>query len=263
MIVAWWSAGVTSAVACKMALEMYKDVQIYYISIDTAHKDNARFKAACEQWYGCTIQELKSAKFDNQFDVIRSTGAVNTPYGAPCTRLLKKDVRLAFERKNSGKIKHQVWGYEYEKRQINRAIRHGRKYAYTSPLFPLIEKGLTKENCALILQKAGIALPQMYRLGYNNNNCIGCVKGGKGYWNKIRVDFPSVFAKMARMERETGYSCINGTFLDELDPSSGRMTKEVMPNCGVICEIPFGDIADKNLKEVLNQDCSIYEAISM
>ena len=30
-IVAWWSAGVTSAVACKMALEMYDNVKLYYI----------------------------------------------------------------------------------------------------------------------------------------------------------------------------------------------------------------------------------------
>ena len=32
-------------------------------------------------------------------------------------------------------------------------------------------------------------------MGYNNNNCIGCIKGGMGYWNKIRVDFPEVFEK--------------------------------------------------------------------
>ena len=24
----------------------------------------------------------------------------------------------------------------------------------------------------------GIEIPVMYRLGYNNNNCVGCVKGG-------------------------------------------------------------------------------------
>ncbi len=37
----------------------------------------------------------------------------------------------------------------------------------------------------------------MYDLGYPNNNCIGCVKGGMGYWNKIRKDFPEVFQKRA------------------------------------------------------------------
>lgn len=59
----------------------------------------------------------------------------------------------------------------------------------------------------------------MYDLGYPNNNCVGCVKGGMGYWNKIRVDFPEVFERRARQEREIGHSCIKGVFLDELDPN--------------------------------------------
>ena len=32
----------------------------------------------------------------------------------------------------------------------------------------------------------------MYDLGYPNNNCIGCIKGGMGYWNRIRKDFPDI-----------------------------------------------------------------------
>ena len=42
-----------------------------------------------------------------------------------------------------------------------------------------------------MLQNAGIELPEMYKLGYQHNNCIGCVKSsGAGYWNKIKIDFP-------------------------------------------------------------------------
>ena len=67
----------------------------------------------------------------------------------------------------------------------------------------------------------------MYDLGYPNNNCIGCVKGGMGYWNKIRVDFPEVFERRVRQERETGRSCIKGIFLDELEPDRGNMHMEI------------------------------------
>jgi hypothetical protein len=76
----------------------------------------------------------------------------------------------------------------------------------------------------------------MYDLGYHNNNCVGCVKGGKGYWNKIRIDFPEVFAARAKMERDIGRSCINGTFLDELDPEAGRKEGPIVPECGADCE---------------------------
>ena len=59
-----------------------------------------------------------------------------------------------------------------------------------------------------MLWKAGIEIPAMSKMGYNNNNCIGCVKGGMGYWNKIRKDFPEVFAQMAQIERDVGATCL-------------------------------------------------------
>ena len=78
---------------------------------------------------------------------------------------------------------------------------------------------LTKEDTHAILNRLGIRRPAMYDLGYQNNNCIGCVKGGMGYWNKIRKDFPEVFERRAKLEREIEHSCIKGVFLDELDLS--------------------------------------------
>lgn len=52
MIIAWFSCGATSAVACKFALQMYDDVRICYIETGSGHPDNERFIRDCEQWYG-------------------------------------------------------------------------------------------------------------------------------------------------------------------------------------------------------------------
>jgi len=103
-------------------------------------------------------------------------------------------------------------------------------------LFPLIDAGICKAEAHGILASHGIARPKMYDLGYPNNNCVGCVKGGMGYWNKIRVDFPPVFLERSIMERTVGASCINGVYLDELDPDRGRDCKLILPECGVMCE---------------------------
>lgn len=75
-------------------------------------------------------------------------------------------------------------------------------------IFPLIDSNLTKEDAHGLLDRLGIKRPAMYDSGYKNNNCIGCVKGGMGYWNKIRKDFPDVFEKRAKLEREIGATCI-------------------------------------------------------
>ena len=93
----------------------------------------------------------------------------------------------------------------------------------------------------------------MYTLGYGNNNCIGCVKGGMGYWNKIRVDFPDFFDKMAEAERQVGNSCLRGVFLDELDPEAGRKQKMIMPDCGNFCDIEFADVMHKKVDEVYEE----------
>jgi len=265
--IGWWSAGITSALACKLALETNQHVKLFYIETGAAHSDNARFKADCEQWYGLPIITVKNRQgFENPLDVVLKTGMVNSPYGAECTNALKKEVRFDIEELYSLNLfndivaTQQIFGYEFETKEVNRAIRFLQQYPKAGALFPLIEKQINKSNCAAIIKGAGIKLPAMYDMGYSNNNCIGCLKGGKGYWNKIRQDFPQVFEQTAKVERQVGHTCINGTYLDELKPGSGRMKKAIVPDCGNFCDLEFTDKPARRLKEVLDGKISIYQA---
>jgi len=232
----WFSAGATSAVACKMAIQKYgiENVRIFYFKINSAHSDNGRFISDCEKWYGKEIEEVSSEKYKDQFEVIEKTKYVNGAKGARCTGELKRSLREKIQKEinNNG----QIFGFEFTEKEIERSARLP---IDINPIFPLIENRLNKENCLAILQNAGIKLPTMYKLGYPNNNCIGCVKGGMGYWNAIRNDFPDTFDKMAKLEREVGRSCLKDekgrVFLDELKPSRGRKQKILIPDCGFFC----------------------------
>jgi len=259
MIIAWFSCGATSSVACKIALSLYEDVEIYYIDTGTTHDDNARFISDCEKWYGQKIIQLKSEKYSCVSDVLRK-GFINSPHGAACTLELKKKVRYALE----DELKEwdgQVWGFDFAPKEINRAIRFKQQHPHTKPLFPLIEKGITKSDALGMLWKAGIEIPIMYKMGYNNNNCIGCVKGGMGYWNKIRVDFPDKFNEVAAIEREIGATCLKDEhgkiYLDELDPNRGDPVQEIIPDCSLVCQIEFQEILDKQALMVLSGKLSI------
>jgi 3'-phosphoadenosine 5'-phosphosulfate sulfotransferase (PAPS reductase)/FAD synthetase len=256
-IIAWFSCGITSAVACKMAIEMYgKDnVTLYYIHIDTAHQDNERFIADCEKWYDKKIKIVKSNKYSDQFDVIEVNRFINSPVGAKCTHELKKKVRQRIERE-SGEA-NQVFGFEFSRKKINRAVRFSQQYPQAKPIFPLIERQMTKQMCAEILLKNGIRMPAMYELGFHNNNCIGCVKGGKGYWNKIREHFPDTFDRMAELEMEIGRSCIKGKFLADLTMTEGKHEPPILPDCGTFCEIDFADLIDPITDEILKSPTKI------
>lgn len=261
-IIGWFSCGVTSAVACKLALDKYgvDNVDLYYIEIDTAHPDNERFISECEKWYGKTIKRVRSKKYKDQFEVIEHHHHINGPRGADCTRFLKKDVRLKLQRELNNPT--QIFGFEYSKKEINRAVRFVQQNENANAIFPLIEQQITKENALAILLSNGIEIPAMYRLGYKNNNCIGCVKGGKAYWNRIRVDFPDVFEKMATLEREKGRSCINGQFLDDLDPTASKFDPPLLPDCGNFCEVKYTEIIDPLVDKIFKQPYKINEFLN-
>lgn len=140
MIVAWWSGGITSAVACKKALEMYEDVHLVYIETGSHHPDLLRFKKDCENWYGQEIVTIQNEKYEDHYDVIRQTRYINGASGARCTGDLKRRVREKWEKDKS--IKGYVWGFETGAREEARAERVKLAIPKYDHYFPLIECGL-------------------------------------------------------------------------------------------------------------------------
>lgn len=235
MKVCWISAGVSSFIAGYLAKDVDKFI---YIDIDNQHPDSMRFIKDCEKALGKEIEVLKSPYRSVQ-NVIQSFRFINGTYGAKCTDVLKKRVRKEWEYEHRGDDITYIWGFDCtEKHRADRLREITIEYQHE---FPLIDHNLTKEDAHGMLAALGIKRPLMYDLGYKNNNCIGCVKGGMGYWNKIRVDFPEVFQRMAKLEREVGHSCINGVFLDELDPDRGRIDEEISEECGIMCYLALYD----------------------
>ena len=231
MVVSWFSCGASSFIATYLMKDEID--KIIYTHIENQHPDTLRFLKDAEKIIGKEIEIISSPYFKSVEEVIESTGIINTVKGAPCTNILKKKVRKMWEAKNPGKHTY-VWGFDNnEKDRAERLLETMPDYNHS---FPLIEYGLSKKQVHALCTKLGIKRPAMYDLGYNNNNCIGCVKGGMGYWNKIRVDFPEVFERRAKLERKLNCTTINGIFLDELDPERGRNVKEIIPDCGVSCE---------------------------
>jgi 3'-phosphoadenosine 5'-phosphosulfate sulfotransferase (PAPS reductase)/FAD synthetase len=231
MKVSWFSAGVSSAVATKLYIN--KIDKIIYQHIDDQHPDTMRFVKDCEGWFVKEIEILQSP-YKNVEDVVSSQRYINGTKGAPCTKILKRRVRQEWELDNEKDITY-IWGLDLtEKHRADRTVLNMPNQKH---IFPLIEKELTKSDTHAILRRAGIKRPAMYDLGYPNNNCIGCVKGGMGYWLAIKRDFPEVFDSRAKLEREIGASCIKHHYLDTLKEGEGRKLKPIVEDCGIFCEL--------------------------
>lgn len=239
-VLCWFSCGAASAVAAKLAVEKYGDrcEVLYCDTLAYEHPDNIRFLKGVERWIGVPVKLLRSEKYSDIFDVFDKTGWLIGPKGARCTTELKKLVRRKYQRHDDI---HVIGFTADETKRIN-DLSIGEPDLNCDWL--LRDRGMTKRHTLKAIRDAGIELPEMYRLGYKNNNCIGCVKGQQGYWNKIRVDFPEAFERMAKQERKMGIA-INKSyagdklrklvFLDELRPDAGRYESEPDIECNVTC----------------------------
>ena len=232
-IICWWSGGVTSAVACKIAIDFYGIERCKIIFIDTfnEHEDTYRFKDDCEKWYGKEIETITKIgeKYRKIQDVWFAFKSLNVATGAICSSELKRKVRENWEKENPN-FAHQVFGFDIS--EASRAISMKMNNPYTKPIFPLLFHALTKRKCIEELQANFITIPLMYFLGFLNNNCFGtgCVQGGIGYWQKMERDFPEKFEAMAEMEHKL--TALRGEPVTMLKDQSNE-AKKVVEETGV------------------------------
>lgn len=246
VIAVWFSCGAASAVAAKRTIEKYPQCVVRVINNPVAeeHPDNRRFLTDVEKWLGLQIEIAVNPKWP---DASAKTVWEKRKYmsgitGAPCTQELKKEARKYWEMKNHHD--YLVLGFTADPKDAARSRNFAR--AERSNFIPiLVEEGITKNDCFRIIQDAGLELPEIYKLGYPNANCIGCVKvSNVTYWNHVRKMHPDVFKERAEFSRQIGCRLArplkNGgkrIFLDELDPNAkGRPMENISFDCGIFCE---------------------------
>ena len=244
-VLVWFSCGAPSASAAKLAVETYgfgpkvARLPLEIINCDTLndeHSDNARFLRDVQEWIGWPIKQIRSSLYATVDEVNEKTRYMSSPKGARCSMELKKAPRLAYQWAEDT----HIWGL---------AADEGKRIAdfdWNNPELRnewiLRARGLTEADCREMVAKAGIRLPRMYELGYEHNNCIGCLKAtSPKYWNMTRRDFPETFALRARRSRELGVRLVRlkgvRIFLDELPADETEDVKEDM-NCGPACNPP-------------------------
>lgn len=200
-IICQFSCGAASAVATKLVLTQYPAAEIIILNafIAEEHPDNRRFLADCEIWFNAPITVVRNSKYNaSTHEVWKRNRYMIGEHGAPCSRALKRQLLAAFAKPDD----IFVLGYTADEAKRFDAFldaNNGRR-AWA----PLIEYGLRKADVLAVVERAGLMLPEMYRLGFNNANCIGCPKGGMGYWNHVRKVFPEKFYQIAGIQETIG-----------------------------------------------------------
>ncbi len=233
----WWSTGAASAIAARLILREKPNAIIARCETNNEDPDNYRFEADVMRWLNASVTVLRSDKFESVPEVWRRERYMAGIAGASCTRAMKVEPRLAFQRPDDV----HVFGYTADRGDVERFERLKATYFELTVRAPLIEQGLTKAATLAMVERAGLRLPRTYGLGFPNANCLrtGCVKAqSPGYWALFRHHFPAEFAATAAQARDLGVRLakLQGerVFIDEI-PADQPMTEAVAPACDFLC----------------------------
>lgn len=245
MIAVWFSSGAASAVAAYLTVQKYaptEEVRVINNPVVEEDADNLRFLRDVQNWIGVEIETATHPQYPNAsaVEVWDRRKGMSFPNGAPCTTILKKEARKFWEVKN--KPDWHVLGFTVDELKRHERFVLGER----SNVIPvLIDAGMTKDDCYAFLLQHGIEPPAIYKRGYPNANCIGCVKAtSPTYWNLVRNQDPEVFAQRAEQSRRLGAKLARykgqRIFLDELPPDAvGKPLKTLNFECGIFCEEHF------------------------
>jgi len=237
-VISWFSCGAASAVATKLAIEKHGATVVpVYCKTGSEHSDNVRFMADCQEWFGRQIEQISSDKYPDTWAVWEKRKYLAGIDGAPCTTELKIAPRYAFQRPNDV----HVFGYTADGPDVKRANRLRMNFADMAIETPLIDAGLTKQAVIAMVKRAGIEPPPMYALGFQNNNCIPCVKAtSAAYWALVREQFPAEFERMVELSRRLDVRLARigdeRVFIDEI-PAEHPTTNPIAPSCDFLCHL--------------------------
>lgn len=249
-MVCQFSCGAASAVATKLILAEYPPELVVIVNafIKEEHSDNRRFLWDCEKWFDHPILCLKDEKYGASTDEVwRRNRYMKGLRGAPCSLALKRKLLSTVSLPEDIKI------LGFTREEVDRFDQLCDRFPQEAFRAPLIERDLGKDDCLAMIERAGIELPMMYRLGYDNANCIGCPKGGQAYWQNIRADFPERFVQIQTIQESIGEGAKflrfrsgprkgDRMWLSELPPGRGDMKREPSFSCSFFCQLAEQEI---------------------
>lgn len=233
-----FSGGVTSAWCCGWALRHYPREEIVFLFHDTQeeHPDTYRFMREMASALKIDITERSDGRSVTQ--VFRDENALANNRMAFCSRILKAQQRDLYfkELRQSGvdEIINILGFSSNESNRVQRTSARAESSGY-KVRFPVVEENITKQQCADWCISMGVRPSSMY-LWSEHANCLGCVRGGKAYWLKVKEHHPDVFEQRAKLEEEFGHTFLKDTSLRDLAITGLKRTVPEKEHIEVPCE---------------------------
>lgn len=236
------SGGVSSAVAADRAIQKYGRANVTLWIADTSAEDADlwRFVDDCMRRWGGEI--LKYCDGREPLEVFEDNHIVPNNRVAPCTHELKIEPFVKYLKAHPKPVT-VLLGLSWDEQHRMQAPRNRYEAIEgTSVDYPLMWKPYCWDTFAEV-RSWGIETPELYKLGFNHNNCGGaCIKQGKGDWLRLmRVNYP-LFSKYRDWETKQRVKVGDYAFLREMRDGEryplplSELEKQVTPEEGAIVQ---------------------------
>jgi len=205
MNIATLSGGIMSFYTAYLSIQKYgkENVLLYFNDTKWEHPDLYRFLNDIQSFLGKEIyidtdgRTPEQVFFDEHF-----LGCNRVPI---CSRVLKAE-RLQKFYKDGDNLIFGI-GLEEQHRRQRIIAAYQTVYAKTGKFctleFPLIQQEIPRNKIDDWFKQTGIIMPELYRLGFEHNNCSGgCVRQGIKQWRKLLALLPEVYHERETLEKQ-------------------------------------------------------------
>ena len=184
--VVMYSGGIGSYMAAKRVVAAHGAENATLLFADTRIEDEDLYRFLDESAVKLGTRLVKIAEGSTVWELFRKHRFLGNSRIDLCSRILKRELmdRWVKERYEPVDVRCYVGIDWNEEHRFTRMAPRKLPYVYLAPLLepPL----LLKEDMLAELERDGITMPRLYRMGFSHNNCGGfCVKAGVGHFKLL------------------------------------------------------------------------------
>lgn len=197
-----YSMGICSAYIAARLKETCHDPICLFSDTKREDKDTYRFGIEVAERWQLNFCEISDGR--DLWDVWRQQHIIPARQIAQCSRTMKiiPGEKLLKNWPTGTPVRVAI-GYDCDEQdRIDEFLRYFNYPDYITPWFPLMDWGVTKQECFGFFLQSGVVPPRIYR-HFQHANCIPCKNFREKDWFALAYHYPEYFAESLAFEAES------------------------------------------------------------
>lgn len=184
-------------------IEKYGKENVIRLFTDTLIEDQDlyRFQDDATEYFGVPLTRIEDGR--TPWEVFKDVRYLGNSRLAQCSHILKQKTADKWIRANFKPDECVLYlGIDWTEEHRTKAPT--KNWAPYKVEFPMCEEPyLAKEDMLAELERIGIEVPRLYKMGFSHNNCGGfCVRAGQGHFANLYRQLPELYKHHEQKEQE-------------------------------------------------------------